>query len=58
MSNLFKLNNRDTTKASMTSSGVFIVNLADFTICSGASIVDFEQENACWGRSFYLVTSF
>ena len=58
MSNLFKLNNRDTKKTSMTYFGVFIVNLADFKYCSGASIVDFEQENACWGRSFYPVTSF
>ena len=29
-------------------SGIFIVNLTDFTYCSGIAIVDFEQVNAGW----------
>ena len=45
---MFKVNNKNTETRSMTCSGVFVVNLNNFTPFSSFSIVDFKQVNISW----------
>ena len=51
---VFKINNKNTRKTSLTSFGVFIVNFVLISHFFSVSVVEFEQVNVNWDISAHF----